>query len=236
MRPGGLTAVCVIALVLAAFGMFTMLGACFNIVAQPYIADFTKSMQTAMPRPPGPAGQQFQAQIDAQDQMMEEMSAMYQKHMVLLIAQYLLHFAVMVLLTIGAIRSLSGKPSGQRWIVIAMTALIVFALFRLYPQMVIQGETQEITMRYMNRIMQMTPGAGGAPAAMSLSIMNMSTAFGMAIGAFWVLLLLGYAGTSIWYVYQPQVDQWFASSAALEIEDFTGEENPPLNPTEVDES
>ena len=220
MRPGGLTAVCVIAFVLAAFGFCTLSCGFVGLALQPAIADMTKSMQNSMPTPPGPGGQQFQAQMDAQSQMYEELASMQQRHLPLMITQYVLHFVVVVLLIVGGVRALQGKQNGQRMVVISMIALMVFALLRLYPQYAIQAETQEVSRRYRNQIMQATPG-GGATAAMSSSMMGMSTAFQMAIMGIWMLALLGYAGTSIWYVNQPQVDQWFASSAALEIENFT---------------
>ncbi|REK21521.1 MAG: hypothetical protein DWQ41_20830 [Planctomycetota bacterium] len=227
MRPGGLTAICVVAFVLAAFGMFTILGGCFGLIAQQFMGEMMSSF-SSMPAPTGPGAQQFQANMDAQRQMYEDMAAMQRRHLPLLIAQYLFHLTVIALLIVAGIRAMQGKRNARRLLTITMGALIAFTLFRLVPQILIQTETQEITTRYMSQIMQATPGPGGAPAVeMSKSIMSMSTAFGVAIWGVWTLVLLGYAGASIWYVNQPQVVRWFQSCNALEIESFADASDSP---------
>ena len=63
MRPAGLTAVCIIALVMGAIGAFTSIFGCIGLVAQPLVMELTQWFMELLP---GSNTPQFQQQMDQQ--------------------------------------------------------------------------------------------------------------------------------------------------------------------------
>jgi hypothetical protein len=190
MRPPGLTAVCVIGIVLAIFGGLGLLMSCGGMIMQPFIEDAVVQLQRGLPGVPG----QTQQQRDFQAAIQQEAFAVQARWRAWLITGMALQLATVVLLFIGCIRGLGLKPGAHRWLVAAMLCGVVQTLLQTGVFWATQQETAAIMSRSMAQMMRSTPGAPmppGMPQMMS-GIMNFSTTITIMFFAAWGLAKIGY--------------------------------------------
>ena len=206
MRPSGLTAVCVICLVMGALGCFPLLFGCIGLVAQPMINEVTQDFVRGM------AGNspQVQQQLDQQESMMQEVMAIQREWMPYSIAAMVFLAVAVVGMIVGAILGLNLKRMAHVWMITGMVAAIAHGLIGGYVGYTIQRDSQAIVMRNMNQAMQAGPApAPPAAKAMANSAMQAGQAVGLMFMVFWLLVKCGTYGTCSWYLLTPKIRQLF---------------------------
>lgn len=207
MRPAGLTAVCIISLILGLFGSLAVLLGCVGLIAQPAIMKMSQDFQKSVVTSQSP---QVQQQLQQQEAMMNQMAAVQKKWMVPSAAAMLIAVVAVVGLIVGSIKGLYLKPQAHKWMIAGMTAGIVHALVASYIGYATQRDTQGIVMQQMNQTMQAAPG--GMPpgaAAMTNSAMQASMAISFAFIFGWAFVKCAYYATAIWYLLTPRIRRLF---------------------------
>lgn len=196
MRPGGLTAICVIGLCLAVLGLFSCGTGCLGLVFQSAIQGFTAQMQQGVP-----GGQELQ----------EEIAALQARWMPLSTANLVLNAVASGLLLAGSILGLKMSPRTSQIFIPGLICGILQAVAYVGLTAVMQQEMQAVMAKQMTQMMQQgpNPAAPGA-AAMTSGIMKMSSAIGIAVAVAWALALIVYYGTSIWYLRRKDVRALFS--------------------------
>ena len=187
-RPGGLTAVCVIVIVLGG------LGAMASLMALPGLI-FGAAMQKQM-------GQAFGStmpdeQRDAYAGMMNDMGAVQSQWLPIALPATIMGVVVAVALIVGGVRGLGRKPGAGEWLrrILLLTMLVDIA--RAVINSVMQVQVAEVTSEYMAKIM----GAQGGPAAAGMGqMMGIMTYVGIAFIVAWTLAKMMFYGFSYSYV------------------------------------
>jgi hypothetical protein len=190
MRPAGLTAVCIIGIVLAVFGGLGLLMSCGGMIMQPFIQDAVVQFQRGLPGSPP----QMQQQIELQAALQRDVLAVQARWRPWIITGMVLQLATVALLLIGCIRGLGLKRGAYRWLVAAMLCGVVQSIVQTGVFWGTQQETAAIMSRSMAQIMRGTPGAPmppGMPQMMS-GMMNFSTTITIMVFAAWGLAKIGY--------------------------------------------
>jgi hypothetical protein len=213
MRPKGLTAICIIGLILSVLGFISNAVGMFWWFMGERFAEMMTGLTPGM----------NQQAADLQRTMYQEMSQMQARWAPVTIALTILQMVLAVLLFVAAVRGLKMSRGALKLLATTMVFAILLQLGRIYPDVMIQEETQEISMRYTARVMQTT----GNPAQ-TRAVMNMTRQFqkiGASIGylfmAAWTIAKLSYYGTGLWYVNRKDVKALFApeeSPPPVEIE------------------
>lgn len=226
MRPAGLTAICIIGLVLGILGGFGLLTSCGGMIMQPIMQDAMEQLQRSLPGSPA----QVQQQLDMQTTIQRDVLAVQARWRPWLIAGMVLQLATVSLLLIGSIRGLGLKRGAHRWLAAAMLCGIVQSILQTGIFWVTQRETTAILSRTMPQIMKGTPGAPmppGMPQMMS-SMMNFSATITIMAFAIWGLAKVGYYVTAACYVLTRRIRLLFDPEppAAVAVE-----EQPPPAPS-----
>ena len=221
MRPKFLTAICIIGLCLAVMGGVTLIGGLGGLLLQPLIMNLFSALQGSMPP----------AQAQSQLQMFQDLAALQRQHLPLMVAQLVMQAAVVVLLFVTCIKALRTKPTIRKWLLIALLAGLCFELFRVYPTVVMMRETQAITARSMQGMMQGMPGSpANVPMMRFMSAyMRFVTTMSLVVSIGWTLLKVGYFGASVWYVSRRSARDYFAGHATPAPEPVPPPASPPLS-------
>lgn len=209
MRPAGLTAVCVIGLVLGVLGGLGLLMSCGGLILQPFMQDAVMQFQRSLPG----SNPQVQQQLDMQAAIQRDVLAVQARWRPWLIAGMVLQLATVVLLLAGCIRGLALKHGAHRWIVAAMLVGILQSILQTGVFWATQRETTAIMSRSMAQIMRGTPGAPmppGMPQMMS-GMMNFSATITIMAFAAWGLAKVGYYVFGACYVLTPSVRRLYAA-------------------------
>jgi hypothetical protein len=171
-RPGGLTAICVLAIVLGALGLIM---GCFGAVSQA----FAKQMQNSLAGIQGAGNAEV---VELQKEMNAKMLETANKHAVLNKILVVVQLAVAGSLLAGGILSLQLRPFGRTLLLSAFIAAIVFELVRLFPTIEVQRATQAVMAEYMPKLMRAQAPQGNQPQGMDEAmggIMTMAGVVGM---------------------------------------------------------
>jgi len=203
-RPGGLVAVCVIAIVLGGLGVFSSLSFLVNLA-------FGSQMQSAF-TPQTMPGQNNQM-LEVQQEMNAKVWSITQKWNVV---HWILTAALIVnvaLLLTGGIMTLRLNPTGRKLLLAVFISAIVVDIARAVPGVLIGAETFQVMEEYMPRMMdasappgqQAPPGVGDAMGtAMQIGgIVAMVFAIGWALAKV-VVYLIG-----AMYLTRPAVKELF---------------------------
>ena len=197
MRPGGLTAVCVIGLCLAVLGLCSSAWGCLGIVFQSMFQEFATQMQQGMPG----AGAQLQMQQD-----LMAVQARWQPYVV---ANVVLNGVASSLLLVGAILGLRLSSRTNFWFVPALACATLHAVLYVVLQAGMQHEMQSVMARQMAQMMQQGGAAAPGGAAVMSGTMRMMSAIGIAFAGGWALLQIVYYATALWYLLQRSVRSLF---------------------------
>ncbi|MEX2118203.1 MAG: hypothetical protein WD847_01230 [Pirellulales bacterium] len=154
-RPGGLTAVCVLAIVLGALGLLTGLVGIVGMLAAP-------AMQNLFSGMPGMNDEFTKVQME----MNAEMMAVAQSRPVLTWSLYIVHLMVASTLLVGGILAVMLKPVGRRLLLGVFVGAIVFELVRIVPTVIMALENMAIVEEYMPRLAEASNQGGQAPPGM----------------------------------------------------------------------
>jgi hypothetical protein len=148
-RPGWLTTLCVLCIVLGALGMinaaFGALGLAGGKAIQKMVQP--KGANTGLP----------QAMQDAQDKFQNDMYAVQDKYFWLLVPTTAIRFFVALYLLVGAIRALSLKEKGRQMLLTACVVALVFEVISSIGSSFIVMENLTITNLYIEQITTSMP-------------------------------------------------------------------------------
>jgi hypothetical protein len=204
-RPGLLTAVCIISIVLAAMGIMISLSSAVSMgIGVERIQRWTQSFTPPNPNP---------RMQELQDQMQQEIMAATQSWQVfnwIMLAGLLL---LAVSLLIGAIQTLGLKALGRRLLMGVFVALVVLDVLRAIAAMSIQLKTQRAMRTYMPQLMESAapPGQPIPPqlGRMMSAMTGAAVVFGIVIAVFWVALKIAFYLFGLLYLRRPAIRSLF---------------------------
>jgi hypothetical protein len=202
-RTGGLTVVCVLAIVLGALGLLAAVGGMVGLA-------FGQQMQTAFTPPTQPGVPQ--EMMDLQQEMQEEMMRVANQYWSFNLIALLAHVVVASGLLVGGILTMQLKGVGRTVLMSACGIAIVFELARGVLQAFVQRQTFAVVNQYMERLLNVggaTGGAGARAQEMTLTIMKVAMYAGLALLAAWIFVKVIYFSLSIWYLSKPKIQALF---------------------------
>jgi hypothetical protein len=205
-RPGALTAVCIIGMILGGLGLLAGMwgGAMALFGAQ------VQQWQAQM----GTVGSP-QAMVDVQAEMNAQQIAIFNRFRIVNLAVAVALTAVSAALLVGSIRAMKLQERGRRMLRAACGAAIVFELCRAVPQGLMQLEVMALMEDYLPRLMEASaPGAQGQQiAAFGEMMARFSIIMQWVVFFGWLILKLVYFGLSFHYLGRPKTKTLFAKSA-----------------------
>jgi hypothetical protein len=209
MRPGGLIAVCVIALCLGLLGLFGATMQCLGAVLQSAILDFAQNLQ-----PGGMPGPQFQQQL----QLQQEIMAVQSRWLPFTIGLTVLNAIASLSLIVASILGFCLNPRTNQWFVPTLSCAIVHSLLYVVLTAGMQHEMQAVMAKQMAQMMQQggTPPPPGSALMMS-NAMKASSAIGIAVVGGWALLQIVFYATALWYLLQQDVRSLFMPPSLDEL-------------------
>jgi hypothetical protein len=154
-RPGLLTTLCVLCIVLGALGLFNSLFGGFMLVVGHRFQQFVMKSQSQTPGVP-PEMQK------AQEEMQTEIYAIQEKYLWALASGLVFRFLASGLLLVGGSGALGLKPWGRQVLIAGCAVAAPFVMLDAILQSLISMENMTVMNSYMERMIQATPG-NGAP-------------------------------------------------------------------------
>ncbi len=191
-RPGGVTAIGVLSIVLGAMGL---LGGCAGSVG----LFINPMMQGALQ--PGPNANSIEK---AQADMNAQINAVSQRYIV---PNVVLMVGVLVLgsaLLWGGIQLLRTRPGAPTWLFYTFMALIVFELLRTVFYIFVQLQLLPVVEEFAQRIGRDAPGNPAMGDTM-VTVMRASMYVGIVIGVGWPLIKVIVYGLSMRYLAKPEI-------------------------------
>lgn len=188
-RPGGLTAIAVIALIL---GILGLLGATLGIAGQIFskqLADLTKGSQ--------------QGTSKEMQELQAEMQAVMDDFRVANIADSVIQFPISLALLIGGIKVLGLKSGGRSLLALACGAALIFEIARGILAGVIQFRTMQVMNEGMDRV------ASSKGGEQFVTIMQASMFVGLGCAAIMVVAKLVFYALSLMYLKKQEVRALF---------------------------
>jgi hypothetical protein len=184
-RPAGLSAICIIGLVLAGLGTLTWCIGGFGLV--------TQAMGNAA-QPALGGGDVPEEMREAQQRAMEELNQIGKDWLVVNTAVWVWQTVSLVLLFVGCIAGLRMAKSSIGWLKCAMFNGMLFEITRLVVTILQQQETLPVVERMMNEMNG--PNGQGMPAG----IMQVAGGIAIAMMVAKTIALLAYYVWGAWYV------------------------------------
>lgn len=208
-RPGGLNAICVIAIILGGLGLAaSMFGLC-AMAAKPWMNNAFIMQQQS-----GEADTMRDAQLLAQEKA-EEVTSRYAGFN---LGFFLLNVVIGGSLLTGGILALKLNPKGIQLLIIAFTTAIVFEILRAVLQTFMQLEMAEVVPDSMSRMMQATAprrGSGAAEgAAVAAVFMKICVYVGLAFTLAFALAKVIFYAIGTRYLQRPNIRQLFKQPEA----------------------
>ena len=204
IRPGGLTAICVIAIVLGAMGFMSSGMNGLNLL-------FGKQLQEMVA---GIGGMQNKKMMKAQEEMYDAIWEINDRFIVPSVFLASSQFALAIALMFGGLKTLKLRAIGRKVLLIAVSLVVVFELVQLGLFAMIQLEMMPVMDVYMSRVLEGAPGGGpgGQKAAQTIAKFSMIAGFIMQAG--WMLVKLIFLGLAIWYLRSQRIRLLFQDKAS----------------------
>lgn len=204
MRPKGLTAICIIGIILAGLGFISVSGGLLWWIAG---NRFFETMSNF-----GPVNPQ---QAELQETMMHEVAELQQRWAPVTIALTIVQAVLVVLLLVASIKGLRLRKGAGRLLATTMAFSLLFELARIYPNYMLQQGSQEINEHYQNSLMQ--TGGNAPQTRVAFTVMKQAQQVTMVVTYLimgsWLIAKLGYYGTALWYVNRKDVRMLFEPAA-----------------------
>lgn len=201
-RPGGLAALCILAMVLGAFGVLSGLGGIAAAVLQGPMQDMMAQLQP----------HEDEEAAHAQQQIVDEAKEFAQKHVVRNTLFALARLCVASCLLAGGILTLRLHLYGRKILLIAFSAGILFELAQIWPMVEAIPFTERTMQLAMEAQQKEMAGKGqnaqDAEAMMRIMIKAMG-AMQVAMMAAMLLTKAGFYGFGLWYVTRPRIAALF---------------------------
>lgn len=197
-RPGGLTAVCVIAIILGTLGLLSGLGS----VSTSMLGARLQQWQAGIG-----AGGAPQQMVQVQNEMNAKMMDVVNRYRIPSIAVAIFQLGVAVALLRGGIRAMSINEAGRSLLRTACGVAIAFELCRIPVYVLMQLENMAIMEDYLPRIMEASaPGTQAAQIAeFTRMLAKFSAILGWVIFVGWLLLKLAFFGVAVRYLGKPEI-------------------------------
>jgi preprotein translocase subunit SecG len=197
-RPGGLTAVCVIAIVLGALGLcFSVLGVA-SLAFQDQLQKFVKQQQHLPPgMANGPLKTEMEARAKMQERVYEAAEKVTHRHMGASSVVLVLNLLISASLLAGAIATLKLSPKGRQFLIAVFLAAILFEIVR--------GIVLVLTQLDMAAELSAIPSAGSGSADVPLMMARITAILSMVL---WLALALGmvvFYGIGASYLRRPTI-------------------------------
>lgn len=207
-RPGGLTAVCVIAIVLGGLGLCTSLFGLASLAFQDKIEKFSMQQQPPAGMPNG----MFKSQMEMQKKMQQKMLEVAHRYRGVNLGITLLNLLFASSLLVGGIMTMKLNPTGRTFLAAVFLAVIVFEIVRLVITVFMQLDMAAA----MSAAFQGGPGTDQATALLATS-MKVGTFVGMGIGFVLALGKIIFYGIGASYLGRSKVRQLFGRAAVDQI-------------------
>jgi hypothetical protein len=201
-RPGGLTVICVLAMVLGGMGV---LAGCFGLAAQA----LSSGIQQAVVGMPG----QNMPGAEAQRKVQEKMMAVGNRYKWVTLSLLVIKIFVEAALVAGALLAWGLNPRGWSWLHGALIAVIVFECVHAIPQVLIQVETQSL-MKEMMAAQQARNQAPPGLENMMSSIFSAAGILSLVFISLWLAGKLVFYVVGIRYLRKPGTRALFAAPAS----------------------
>ena len=170
VRPGWLTAICVLAIVFGALGLIT--GA-FSLLGQLFASQLQTFIMSAQ-------GSSNVPGAEIQKEVMTRSVVIASRYRMLMIPLTLGKALVAALLLLGGIFSLSLKNTGRTLLVRALLAALVVESLLFVPTTLAQRESQALMSELMPKMMQSQQGPNGPPPGFNAGMSAMFSVIGTA--------------------------------------------------------
>lgn len=193
-RPGGLTAICIIAVVLGVLGLFSGVLKGVNVL-------FGAEMQQAF----GSLGAMTQEAAKAQQEMQAAVAAEIERFAV---ANGILCVAQLVLcggLVYSGLKTLALKPAGRKLLLAICACLLVFEIGQLIVFVFQQLSMSPIMELYMPRMMQAPNGNNAGTEKIGQIVARMSIILGIVMQCVWTLTKFAFYAVAIHYLRKGKV-------------------------------
>jgi hypothetical protein len=212
-RPGGLIAICVLAIVLGALGVLKgcagLLGPLFSTRIQSAVA----GMQ--------PAANQNQGFQDEMKEVNAKALAIKAKYDWVLMPLMVAKLFVEIALLTGAMMTLGLKPLGRQILLAAFVAATIVEIVQFFPDFLMQRETQALMGEMMPKVMQQAQqGQKGPPGfdQMMSGIFKAMSIVTIIFAVGWLACKVVYYVIGIVYLRKPQVAALFLPKPRATLE------------------
>lgn len=205
-RPGGLTAICIIALVLGALGVLT---GCSG-VGMALVGNQVQQWQQKFSTMGSPAPVR-----DVQTEMNLQSIRIFNRYRVVNLILAVCQLLIVGALIGGAIQTLRSREMGRRLLVFGCLAAIGWEVVRAVPHTLMQLENTAMMEEYMPRMMEaQAPGGQAAQMAeFARMIAHFSTIMGWVIFFGWLMMKLAFYGVAARYLTRPKIKSLFGDSS-----------------------
>jgi hypothetical protein len=197
-RSGGLTAICIIVVVLGVLGFFSGVLKGVNVV-------FGAQMQQAFGSMGAGTGDQARVQAEMQAAIAVEMKRFVVANSILSVAQ----LALCGTLVYSGLQTLGLKALGRKLLLAVCACLLVFEIVQLVVAVLQQLSMGPIMELYMPRMMQSPDGNNAGAEKFGQIIARMSIIGGVVMQCVWTLLKFVVYAVAIWYLRMPKVSTLF---------------------------
>jgi hypothetical protein len=190
-RPGGLTFVCVVAIVLGGLGLLGAFLGIASLAAGSAVQDaFSMRQQPGM-------GDEV---VDAQIEMQKRIQAVTDHYWGFHLGFSLAHLVVAGILLAGGIVALRRGPGGCKFLVTAFVVAILFELSRVVFGTIVQIDMWAAISDSMSRMAENPAGDGGQSGALMATVMMVSFIVGIALTICFVLAKVIFYGVGARYL------------------------------------
>lgn len=202
-RPGGLTAICIVAIVLGVLGLFsgTMKGV---------NALFGAQMQQAFGGMGAATPEQAKAQQEMQAALADEMRRFALANGILAVAQVALCGGLIY----SAVKTLGIKAAGRKLLLALCACLLLYEVCQLATVVIQQLSLSPIMELYMPRMMKDPSGKTAGAEKFGQAIARMSIIVGVVMQCVWTLIKFVFFAVAIRYLRKAKIISLFDSSAA----------------------
>ena len=203
-RPGGVTAICIVAVVMGVLGLFSGTIKGVNVL-------FGAEMQQVF----GSMGAVTQEQATIQQEMnaavAEEMSRFAIANSILCVSQ----LAFCGALIYSGLKTLKLKAAGRKLLLAVFACLLVYEIGQLITTVIQQLAMSPIMELYMPRIMKGTSGNNAGAEKFGQAIARMSIIFGIVIQCVWTLIKFIFYAVAIVHLRKAKVISLFDPSPTV---------------------
>jgi hypothetical protein len=206
-RPGGLTAICVIAIVLGGMGV------CAGLMglASPITTSWMEKAMAAQHKAArgNPAS-------EAQFEMQKKMQGVTRQYLAYTVGLSVINLLVSGGLCIGAIIGMRTTPRARKFLICVFWAAIGFEIVQMIVQSSMQVDISAVMSESMSRVMAANP-QGGPTAAQAAQFgkvfATVTVVLGMAFVVVWGLAQVVYYAVGIRYLGRPAIRQLFEETS-----------------------